>query len=135
MKGQRLVCYLSVILYIYAKIGQKCSNFNIFESFTKHICKPKRHYLKIVDTPLTKRKHGTYETQARYLRCANTAITKRKHGIYETQTRQLRSANTAITKRKHGSYDAQTRQLRNANTAITKRDVNNKLCESSLNRY
>ena len=113
MKGQCLVCYLSVILYIYAKIGQKCSNFNIFESFTKHICKPKRHYLKIVDTPLTKRKHGSYETQ----------------------TRHLRNANTVLMMRKHGNCDAQTRHLRNANTAIAKRDVNNKLCESSLNRY
>ena len=92
MKEQDLVCYLSVILYIYAKIGQKCSNFNIFESFTKHICKPKRHYLKIVDTPLTKRKHGSYETQTRHLRNANTVLMMRKHGIYETQTRQLRSA-------------------------------------------
>ena len=59
----------------------------------------------------------------------------REHGNYETQTRQLRNAKTALTKRKHGNYETQTRQLRNANTAITKQEVNNKLCESSLNRY
>ena len=92
MKGQDLVFYLSVILYIYAKIGYKCSNFNIFESFIKHVCKSKRHHLKIVDTALTMRKHDIYETQTRHLRCANTALTMRKNGIYETQTRQLRSA-------------------------------------------
>ena len=91
MKEQDLVCYLSVILHIYAKPGRKSSRFNIFESFTKHVCKSKRHHLKIVDTALTMRKHDIYETQIRH--------------------------------------------LRNANTAITKRDVNNKLCESSLNRY
>ena len=70
MKEQSLVCYLSVILHIYAKPGRKSSRFNIFESFTKHVCKPKRHQLKIVDTALTMREHGIYETQTRQLRSA-----------------------------------------------------------------
>ena len=37
MKGQGLVCYLSVILYIYAKPGEKRSSFNILRSFAKHV--------------------------------------------------------------------------------------------------
>ena len=41
MKEQGLICYLSAILYIYAKLGQKRSRFNIFAFFTKHVCKPK----------------------------------------------------------------------------------------------
>ena len=61
MKEQSLVCYLSVILYIYAKQGRKRSRFNIFASFTKHVCKPKHHHLKIVNMPFMKNKHGTYD--------------------------------------------------------------------------
>ena len=33
--------------------------FNISASFTKHVCKPKHHHLKIVSMPFTKRKQGT----------------------------------------------------------------------------
>ena len=61
MKEQILFCYLSVILYIYAKPGRKRSRFNIFESYTKHVCKPKHHHLKIANIPFMKHNHGTYE--------------------------------------------------------------------------
>ena len=52
---------------------------SIFASFTKHVCKPKHHHLKIVNTPFTKRKHGNYDAQTWYLRCANMPLTK--HGM------------------------------------------------------
>ena len=61
MKEQSLVYYLSVILYIYAKLGRKRSRFNLFASFTKHVCKPKHHHLKIVNTAFAKHKHGIRE--------------------------------------------------------------------------
>ena len=41
---------------------------SMFASFTKHVCKPKHHHLKIVNTPFMKRKHGTYEAQTCHLR-------------------------------------------------------------------
>lgn len=53
---------------------------SMFASFTKHVCKPKHHHLKIVNTPFTKRKHGSYDTQTWLLRYANMAVTK--HGIH-----------------------------------------------------
>ena len=59
MKEQSLVCYLSVILYIYAKLERKFSRFNIFASFAKHVCKPKYHHLKIVIMPFMKHNYGT----------------------------------------------------------------------------
>ena len=52
---------------------------SMFASFTKHVCKPKHHHLKIVNTPFTKRKHGCYDTQTWLLRYANMAVTK--HGV------------------------------------------------------
>ena len=52
---------------------------SMFASFTKHVCKPKHHHLKIVNMPFTKRKHGSYDTQTWLLRYANMAVTK--HGI------------------------------------------------------
>ena len=39
---------------------------SIFASFTKHVCKPKHHHLKIVNMPFTKRKHGSYEAWHHY---------------------------------------------------------------------
>ena len=38
MKECDLVGYLSVILYIYAKLGRKRSRFSIFAFFTEHFC-------------------------------------------------------------------------------------------------
>ena len=51
---------------------------SMFASFTKHVCKPKHHLLKIVNMPFTKRKHGNYDAQTWYLRCANMPLMK--HG-------------------------------------------------------
>lgn len=34
---------------------------SMFASFTKHVCKPKHHHLKIVNMAFTIRKHATYE--------------------------------------------------------------------------
>ena len=31
--------------------------------FTKHVCKPKHHHLKIVNMAFTMRKHATYEAR------------------------------------------------------------------------
>ena len=61
MKELNPVCYLSAILYIYAKPGLKCSRFNIFASFAKHGCKPKHRHLKIVTMAFPRCKHGIYE--------------------------------------------------------------------------
>ena len=74
MKEQNLVCCLSVILYIYAKLGRKRPRFNMFASLTKHVCKPKLHHLKIVNMPFMKPKHSTYDAQTWNLRCANIVL-------------------------------------------------------------
>ena len=34
---------------------------SMFASFTKHVCKPKHHHLKIVNMAFTMRKHGNYD--------------------------------------------------------------------------
>ena len=83
MKEYSPVCYLSVILYIYAKLGRKRSRFSsfafftkhfcilykaflhssqsIFAFFTKHFCKPKHHHLRIVTMAFAMRNHGIYK--------------------------------------------------------------------------
>ena len=61
MKECDLVGYLSVILYIYAKLGQKRSRFSIFAFFTEHFCKPKHHHLRIVNMAFANRNHGICE--------------------------------------------------------------------------
>ena len=58
MKECSPVCYLSVILYIYAKLGRKRSRFSSFAFFTKQFCKPKHHHLRIVNMAFTNRNHG-----------------------------------------------------------------------------
>ena len=55
MKEEGLVCYRSAILYIYAKSGLKCSRFNIFSFFAKHVCKVKTSSFEYC-------KHGIHET-------------------------------------------------------------------------
>ena len=61
MKGQSLVCYLSVILYIYAKQGRKRSRFNIFAAFTKHFCILYEACLQAKTSSLEDCKHAIYE--------------------------------------------------------------------------
>ena len=83
MKEYSPVCYLSVILYIYAKLGRKRSRFSIFAFFTehfcilhraflhssqsifafftKHFCKPKHQHLSNVTMAFVKRNHGFFE--------------------------------------------------------------------------
>ena len=53
---------------------------SMFASFTKHVCKPKHHLLKIVNMPFTKRKHGIYDAQTWHLRYTNMPLMK--HGTH-----------------------------------------------------
>ena len=55
---------------------------SMFAYFTKHVCKPKHHHLKIVNMPFTKRKHATYDMQTWQLRCANMPLTKHDDGFF-----------------------------------------------------
>ena len=55
---------------------------SMFASFTKHVCKPKHHHLKIVNMAFTMRKHGIYDTQTWYLRCANMPLMKHDDGFF-----------------------------------------------------
>ena len=55
---------------------------SMFASFTKHVCKPKHHHLKIINMPFTKRKHATYDMQTWQLRCANMPLTKHDDGFF-----------------------------------------------------
>ena len=57
--------FLSFCIFMQNR-GRKRSRFNILASFTKHVCKPNPHHLKIVNMPFRKRnmpfrkrKHGT----------------------------------------------------------------------------
>ena len=61
MKEQSLVCCLSVILYIYAKLGRKRPRFNIFASITKHVCILNKACLQAKTPSLEDCKHAIYE--------------------------------------------------------------------------
>ena len=62
MKECDLVGYLSVILYIYAKLGQKRSRFSIFAFFTEHFCILHRAFLQAKTSSLEDCKHGIRES-------------------------------------------------------------------------
>ena len=61
MKECDLVGYLSVILYIYAKLGRKRSRFSIFAFFTKHFCILHKAFLQAKTSSLEDWNHGIFE--------------------------------------------------------------------------
>ena len=61
MKEYSPVCYLSVILYIYANLGRNRSRFSIFAFFTKHFCILHKAFLQAKTSSLEDCNHGICE--------------------------------------------------------------------------